>query len=199
MIKGVRGNGQVGGREWMGDVSERDACSGPATAMAKRLTSGFDRTLDLNGSGHRLRELREKRNSLEEQLIAGISLLRGSLVSQFKTCGKKNCHCQNGKKHGPFTYLSLRVAGRTKMLFIREADRAEVEELVGNYRDFRRVKAELAGLNREISRLLDGVEAARLCGGEALFLQQASRPQRFMVGAEGTDSGGRSEQKRRLT
>jgi hypothetical protein len=43
------------------------------------------------------------------QHIADNPLLRGSLVSMARTCGKAGCHCQQGKKHVSL-YLAVRVA-----------------------------------------------------------------------------------------
>ncbi len=166
----------------MGNMGSFGSRSDPTEIPSDRLTPSSGRALDLQGFRQRLGELREKRSNLEEQLFDEMPLLRGSLVSQFKTCGKKNCHCQDGKKHGPFTYLSMHVDGRTKTLFVRELDRLKAQELVGNYRVFRQIKAELFQLNREISQLLEGVETVRLRRSEAFFPLDP-RPKRRPVGS----------------
>ena len=54
------------------------------------------------------------------QRIAEQSLLRGSLVRMERTCGKKNCRCQQGQKH-PAVCLAIRVGKRRKMIYIPPA------------------------------------------------------------------------------
>ena len=54
------------------------------------------------------------------QRVADQPLLRGSLVRMQRTCGKKNCHCQQGEKH-PALYLATRAAGRRTMIYIPPA------------------------------------------------------------------------------
>lgn len=57
-------------------------------------------------------------------------ILRGSLVTMARTCGKVNCKCQAGEKHVSL-YLSASWDGKRKMIYIprdREEDiRAWVE------------------------------------------------------------------------
>jgi hypothetical protein len=54
------------------------------------------------------------------QRLTGEALLRGSLVSMHRTCGKKNCRCQRGEKH-PALYLAIRSGGRRTMIYIPAA------------------------------------------------------------------------------
>lgn len=54
------------------------------------------------------------------QRVADQALLRGSLVHMQRTCGKKNCHCQQGQKH-PALCLAIRVGNRRKMIYIPAA------------------------------------------------------------------------------
>ena len=54
------------------------------------------------------------------QRVADQSLLRGSLVRMQRTCGKKNCRCQQGQKH-PAVCLAIRVGKRRKMIYIPPA------------------------------------------------------------------------------
>jgi len=54
------------------------------------------------------------------QRVADQSLLRGSLVRMQRTCGKKNCRCQQGQKH-PAVCLAIRVGKQRKMIYIPPA------------------------------------------------------------------------------
>jgi hypothetical protein len=54
------------------------------------------------------------------QRVADRALLRGSLVRMERTCGKKNCRCQQGQKH-PALCLAIRFGNRRKMIYIPRA------------------------------------------------------------------------------
>lgn len=54
------------------------------------------------------------------QRVANQPLLRGSLVRMQRTCGKKNCHCQQGEKHVSL-YLAIRSQGRRAMIYVPAA------------------------------------------------------------------------------
>ena len=34
-------------------------------------------------------------------------LLKGSMVRYYNVCGKKDCRCKKGKRHGPYLYVSV--------------------------------------------------------------------------------------------
>ncbi|MEA2631750.1 MAG: hypothetical protein QOE66_1969 [Chloroflexota bacterium] len=64
------------------------------------------------------------------QLLADKPLLRGSLVLQYRSCGKSYCRCQTGQKH-PALYLHTRSGDQRVRLYIppalHEAVRAAIE------------------------------------------------------------------------
>jgi len=54
--------------------------------------------------------LRQRKAALLRQLAVPPDLLRASYVERFTTCGKTNCACAQGQKHGPFYYLISNLA-----------------------------------------------------------------------------------------
>ena len=76
------------------------------------------------------------------QHIAENPLLRGSLVSMARTCGKAGCHCQQGEKHVSL-YLAVRLNNRRKMVYVPPAMEDTVRGWVANA--------------QEVDRLLDFV------------------------------------------
>lgn len=72
------------------------------------------------------------------QHIAENPLLRGSLVSMSRTCGKAGCHCQQGEKHVSL-YLSVRLNERRKMIYVPPAMEAAVRGWVENAQDVDRL------------------------------------------------------------
>ena len=65
------------------------------------------------------------------QHIAENLLLRGSLVSMARTCGKAGCHCQQGEKHVSL-YLAVRLNNRRRMVYVPPAMENTVRGWVGN-------------------------------------------------------------------
>ncbi len=68
---------------------------------------------------HRSAQERDAR-SQAVQRVADRALLRGSLVQMQRTCGKKGCRCQQGKKH-PALCLAIRWGGQRKMIYVPHA------------------------------------------------------------------------------
>ena len=74
--------------------------------------------------------------------IAENPLLRGSLVSMARTCGKAGCHCQQGEKHVSL-YLAVRLNSRRRMVYVPPDMESTVRGWVENA--------------QEVDRLLDFV------------------------------------------
>jgi hypothetical protein len=72
------------------------------------------------------------------QHISADPLLRGSLVSMARTCGKAGCHCRQGEKHVSL-YLSVRLNNRRKMVYIPPAMENTVRGWVENAQDVDRL------------------------------------------------------------
>ena len=60
-------------------------------------------------------------------------LLRGSLITLKRKCGKPTCHCATGKPHRS-PALSYSLKGKTKIITLRPADVSEVKEALRRYR-----------------------------------------------------------------
>jgi hypothetical protein len=75
------------------------------------------KTSDL--SGLTVRQLRTRRRRLASGLSDVEALLRGTLVSQGRRCGKESCRCARGDLHGPYTYLSVpRLGARPRLVYV---------------------------------------------------------------------------------
>jgi len=83
------------------------------------------------------------------QHIAENPLLRGSLVSMARTCGKAGCHCQQGERHTSL-YLSVRLNNRRRMIYVPPAMEDSVRGWVQNA--------------QEVDRLLDFISQQCLAG-----------------------------------
>lgn len=103
---------------------------------------------------------------LSEQRLLVQSLLRlreqlqGSLFTRYGECGKLNCACRSGAKHGPYYVLSTRAAGRAGFAYVETGQLGVAREHVNGYRRFRRGLRRLKSLNAQIVRLLKRYQAA---------------------------------------
>jgi hypothetical protein len=62
-------------------------------------------------------------------------VLRGSVVTRRRRCGKPNCRCADGVNLHETPALSYSVRGRTRILLLEEADVPAVRAAVDRYRD----------------------------------------------------------------
>ena len=98
--------------------------------------------------------LRRRRARLWRQMAPPVDLLRASYVERFTTCGKPNCRCAQGQRHGPFYYLtaSLGPGHILKFLLKTPSQRAAAAHGVQAYQDHRERLEELSQINCELLR-----------------------------------------------
>jgi hypothetical protein len=98
--------------------------------------------------------LRQRKAALLRQAALPPDLLRASFVERFTTCGKPNCICAAGQKHGPFYYLTanLGVGHIRKSLLKTPAQQQAVQHGVRAYQSHWDRIEELSQLNLELLR-----------------------------------------------
>ena len=83
---------------------------------------------------------------------------QGAIYVQYRRCGKKNCHCATGEKHGPYYFRFWRTGGKLLTKYIKRADveqtRAACERNRQSKRYWRTLRDESTGLFREMRGLL---------------------------------------------
>jgi transposase len=101
--------------------------------------------------GLTVRQLRARRRRLAAGLSDVEALLRGTLVSQGRRCGKEHCRCATGDLHGPYTYLSVpRPGARPRMVYV-PADLVDLESgQVAAAAHVEAVLAEISAINAEL-------------------------------------------------
>ena len=101
--------------------------------------------------------LRQRRQRLLRQLQLPPNLIRASIVERFNTCGKPNCACARGQKHGPFYYLTqCLAAGKVnKFLLKTSASQDAARAAAAAFNDFYDGMEELSQLNAELLRRED--------------------------------------------
>lgn len=116
---------------------------------------------------HRPYGEREARSRLVKR-CADQPLLRGSLVTMRRTCGKSGCRCNEGQLHVSL-YLAVRVGQRRKMIYVPAELEAQVREWVAS--------------SQEVDRLLEIVSQSCLeqllkSKGERAGPRRARRPRK---------------------
>ena len=102
-------------------------------------------------AGLTARQLRARRRRLASGLSDVEALLRGTLVSQGRRCGKEGCRCATGDLHGPYTYLSVPRPGRRPRMVYVPADLVDlVSGQVAATARLEAVLAEISAINAEL-------------------------------------------------
>jgi hypothetical protein len=105
--------------------------------------------------------LRQRKISLLRLLSVPADLLRASYVERFTTCGKPNCACARGQRHGPFYYLTANLAPGhiTKLLLKTPADQEAAQKGVQGYQAHWEQLEELSQINAELLRRGESLQA----------------------------------------
>ena len=101
-----------------------------------------------------LRRLSTLALRLRRQLRLPPHLIGASIVEGFNTCGKPNCACACGHKHGPFYYLThcLAVGKANKFLLKTPADQEAARAAAAAFNEFYDGMEELSQSNAELLR-----------------------------------------------
>jgi hypothetical protein len=98
--------------------------------------------------------LQKKKATLLQNLPPLSGLVRASFVKQFLTCGKKNCRCRRGFKHGPFFYLVQAAgAGQVRKFLLKTPEqRKQARAGIAAHLKWQRRLAEISEINTELLR-----------------------------------------------
>ena len=96
--------------------------------------------------------LRHRKAALLRQLAVPPHLLRASYVERFTTCGKANCACAQGHKHGPFYYLvsGLAQGHVLKFLLKTPTQKQNGQQGVAAYQQLWQGLEELSQINAQL-------------------------------------------------
>jgi hypothetical protein len=115
-----------------------------------------------------LLKVRDQLPQLLEACLARAPLLPGSLYTLRRKCGKSNCHCNRGELHES-TVLSYRGQGRPRNISPPPEQLGSLRTMTQDYRRCRQNRAQLVRWQRQLLKLVDALEAARVRAGEAEF------------------------------
>lgn len=77
----------------------------------------------------------------------------GSLHLEFKKCGKSNCRCVSGLRHGPYFSILFRSNRRLKKVYV---PLQQVSAVLNDLREWKERRSELKQLRLELKELRNG-------------------------------------------
>jgi hypothetical protein len=77
------------------------------------------------------------------QVAHAVEFICGSVVSMARQCGKKGCHCAQGEKHVSL-YLSVRMNGKRRMVYIPPELEETVRQQVVLWREMEQLTQEIS-------------------------------------------------------
>jgi uncharacterized protein DUF6788 len=106
--------------------------------------------------------LRNRRERLTKLLPPLREVLRGSLTERYLTCGKPDCKCARGERHGPVWYLSVSLdqAHRTGST-VPSQQLEQVRRWIENYHRVKDRLEKISDINRELLRREKGPKQHR--------------------------------------
>jgi hypothetical protein len=122
-----------------------------------------------------LLQAQQQLSQLLEACLAREPLLPGSLYNLRRKCGKPNCHCNRGELHES-TVLSYRGQGRPRNISPLPEQLDSLRAMTQDYRRCRQARAKLVRWQRQLLKLVDFLEAARVQQGEAVFRKSSASP-----------------------
>jgi len=98
--------------------------------------------------------LRQRKARLLRCLRLPPNLIHASLLERFLTCGRPQCSCHQGKKHGPFFYLNRCLPkGRMSSLLLKsDSQIAQARQSLQAYRCLLEALDQLSWINLELLR-----------------------------------------------
>lgn len=78
------------------------------------------------------------------QLLHDHDLIKGSIVTMTRRCGKQGCRCTRGEEHVS-EYLSVKIEGKRRMVYIPDDMAEQVRQRVEAYREAERLTESVSG------------------------------------------------------
>ena len=96
----------------------------------------------------------ERREGLASALPAFTEIVRGSLVTRYRRCGKPTCHCVSTEGHGPAHYLVVTLKpGKTEQILLSEQMLPVARQFLDNYNRWWAALEQVSAVNRRLLRL----------------------------------------------
>jgi len=122
------------------------------TAPTENISALRGNRVDL--SPNRQRKLMQERQTLASGLPPFEEMVRGSLLTRYRRCGKPYCHCAKTQGHGPAHYLAVSFrGGKTEQIFLSEEMLPVARRYVENYQRWWATLEKVSEVNRQLLRM----------------------------------------------
>lgn len=118
---------------------------------------------ELSKARQQISQLGSTRKILETQIMNTSSLVKASYYERFIVCGKPNCKCTRGEKHGPFPWVTGGKGSEIVSTSVPAENVTKVKEMVQSYKDFRNAQREIKEINGEIDKLIRKILQMKEC------------------------------------
>lgn len=104
--------------------------------------------------------LRRRKIAILRQISVHPDLLRASFVERYTKCGKPNCRCNQGYKHGPFFFLTQCLApGQIKKFLLKgNQQQQRARQGIEHFNQLHAWLEELSQINSELLRRNESLE-----------------------------------------
>ncbi len=109
---------------------------------------------ELSSLTEKLTRLNMQRANYIISILHGKEMVLGMPHRVYRKCGKKNCKCYTGKRHGPYPALSVNKQGKQKIVMIKKSDRSSVLSGAERYKHYQRTLAKIRKIDKEINNTL---------------------------------------------
>ena len=100
------------------------------------------------------KQLLAQREILAAGLPSLAQMVRGSLVTRYRRCGKPTCHCVKSRGHGPAHYLVVTLKpGKTEQILLSEEMLPVARQFLDNYKRWWAAVEKVSAVNRRLLRL----------------------------------------------
>jgi len=100
------------------------------------------------------KKLFEQREVLASGLPSFAEIVRGSLVTRYRRCGKPTCHCVKGEGHGPAHYLVVTLKpGKTEQILLSGEMLPVARQFLNSYKRWWAALEKVSAVNRRLLRL----------------------------------------------
>lgn len=96
-----------------------------------------------------VKQLHSKRKRILQKIPHSAGIIKGSLVTMARICGKPKCRCQRGQKHISL-YLSQSIKGKTKMTYVAKDLEDCVKESVYRYQEIKAKLNQISEINIQL-------------------------------------------------
>ena len=110
----------------------------------------------------RIYKLRKERQLLETHCLNIGLQLPLWLSIRYVRCGKRGCRCNEGKLHGPFSYVIFKKGDRVYWRYISQDKLKKIRKYIDNYRTFQEKISRINEINKEIVNLLKESQRKKL-------------------------------------